>query len=125
MPTEPPNAEPPKRIRHWLQFSLRTLLIGVTLLAVGLFLIASFIVGRNDSELAIEAATARCRDEGWQTPQLQLKSIIISGGPLSKTAVVTFVSRDRIPSKTIEVSLNKTIELLPWEIAGFRELARD
>jgi hypothetical protein len=34
MPTEPPNAEPPKRQRRWFQFSLRTLLIGVTLLAV-------------------------------------------------------------------------------------------
>jgi hypothetical protein len=32
MPTEPPNAEP-KRKRRWFQFSLRTLLIGVTLLA--------------------------------------------------------------------------------------------
>jgi hypothetical protein len=29
-----PKAEPPKRKRRWFQFSLRTLLIGVTLLAV-------------------------------------------------------------------------------------------
>jgi hypothetical protein len=34
MPTEPPNAEPPKRNRRWLQFSLRTLLIGVTVFCV-------------------------------------------------------------------------------------------
>ena len=34
MQTEPPKAEPPKRQRRWFQFSLRTLLIGVTLLAV-------------------------------------------------------------------------------------------
>jgi hypothetical protein len=34
MQTEPPNADPPKRKRRWFQFSLRTLLIGVTLLAV-------------------------------------------------------------------------------------------
>jgi hypothetical protein len=125
MQSEPLKAEPPKRKRRWFQFSLRTLLAVMTVAAVGLFLIASFIVGRNDSELAVEAATARCRDEGWRTSQLQLKSIIISGGPLSETAVVTFVSRDRISSKTIEVTLSKTIELLPWEIAGFRELARN
>jgi hypothetical protein len=32
--TEPPKAEPPKRERRWFQFSLRTLLIVVTLLSV-------------------------------------------------------------------------------------------
>jgi hypothetical protein len=30
---EPPKADPPKRKRRWYQFSLRTLMIGVTLLA--------------------------------------------------------------------------------------------
>ena len=35
MQAEPPKAEPPKRKRRWFQFSLRTLMIGVTLLAVG------------------------------------------------------------------------------------------
>ncbi len=34
MQTEPSKAEPPKRKRRWLQFSLRTLMIVVTLLAV-------------------------------------------------------------------------------------------
>ena len=34
MPTEPTKAEPPKGKRRWFQFSLRTLLIGVMLLAV-------------------------------------------------------------------------------------------
>jgi hypothetical protein len=33
MEAEPPKAEPPKRKRRWFQFSLRMLLIGVTLLA--------------------------------------------------------------------------------------------
>ena len=31
--TEPRTAEPPIRKRHWFQFSLRTLMIGVTLVA--------------------------------------------------------------------------------------------
>ena len=40
MPTEPPKADPPKadppkRQRRWFQFSLRTLMICVTLLAIG------------------------------------------------------------------------------------------
>jgi hypothetical protein len=34
MEAEPSKADPPKRKRRWFQFSLRTLLIGVTLLAV-------------------------------------------------------------------------------------------
>jgi hypothetical protein len=36
METEPPKADPPKRKRRWFQFSLRSLMIGVTLLAVPL-----------------------------------------------------------------------------------------
>jgi hypothetical protein len=32
MQTEPTKADPPKRKRRWFQFSLRTLMIGVTLL---------------------------------------------------------------------------------------------
>ena len=34
MEADPPKAEPPKRKRRWFQFSLRSLMIGVTLLAV-------------------------------------------------------------------------------------------
>ncbi len=34
MQTEPPKANEPKRKRRWFQFSVRTLLIGVTLLAI-------------------------------------------------------------------------------------------
>jgi hypothetical protein len=36
MEAEPPQADPPKRKRRWFQFSLRTLLIVVTLLAAPL-----------------------------------------------------------------------------------------
>jgi hypothetical protein len=35
MQTEPRKTDPPKRKRRWFQFSLRSLLIGVTLTAVG------------------------------------------------------------------------------------------
>jgi hypothetical protein len=36
MPTEPSKADPPKRRRRWFQFSLRTLLIAVAMLALPL-----------------------------------------------------------------------------------------
>ena len=41
MEAAPAEAEPPKRKRRWFQFSLRTLMIGVTLLAVPLGLAAA------------------------------------------------------------------------------------
>jgi hypothetical protein len=34
MPTDPPEAAPPKRKRRWFQFSLRALMIVVALLAI-------------------------------------------------------------------------------------------
>jgi hypothetical protein len=34
MQSEPSKADPPKRKRRWFQFSLRTLMIAVTLLAM-------------------------------------------------------------------------------------------
>ena len=34
MEAEPPNSDPPKRKRRWFQFSLRTLLAVVTIVAV-------------------------------------------------------------------------------------------
>jgi hypothetical protein len=34
MPTDPPKAEPPKRMRRRLQFSLRTLFVVTTVMAV-------------------------------------------------------------------------------------------
>jgi hypothetical protein len=42
MQTEPPKADPPRRKRRWFQFSLRSLLIVVTLLAVNAALWRAF-----------------------------------------------------------------------------------
>ena len=36
MQTEPPKAAPPKRKRRWFQFSLRTLMMAMLLVAVGM-----------------------------------------------------------------------------------------
>ena len=54
MQTEPSEAVPPKRQRRWFQFSLRTLLIGVTLLCVvagGYVLSQKEIVKERQAEL--------------------------------------------------------------------------
>ena len=42
MQTDPPRTDPPKRKRRWFQFSLRTLMIGVTLLALNAVLWRAF-----------------------------------------------------------------------------------
>jgi hypothetical protein len=39
MSTEPSKADSPKRQRRWFQFSLRSLMIGVTLLAVACWIV--------------------------------------------------------------------------------------
>jgi hypothetical protein len=36
MEAEPPEFEPPKRKRHWFQFSLRTLMILTLLIGIGM-----------------------------------------------------------------------------------------
>jgi hypothetical protein len=63
METEPPKAEPPRRKRRWFQFSLRTLLIGVTLLAVACAYVAwqaRIVRERRALLLLIES-----REYGW------------------------------------------------------------
>jgi hypothetical protein len=59
---EPPKAEPPKRKRRWFQFSLRTLLIVVTLLAVPLGWVAwQAKIVRERKELRDKVKS----DRGW------------------------------------------------------------
>jgi hypothetical protein len=53
METEPPNAEPPKRTRRWFQFSLRSLLIVVTVAALVCALLSA-VVSRLPNELTLK-----------------------------------------------------------------------
>ena len=53
MQAEPSTADPPKRKRRWFQFSLRTLLIGVTLVAIAAWYVRSEVNFVNErKELA-------------------------------------------------------------------------
>ena len=56
MPTELSKADPPKRKRRWFQFSLRTLMIGVALLAVVCAYVAheASIVAARKASLAVQ-----------------------------------------------------------------------
>jgi hypothetical protein len=61
MESEPPKAEPPKRKRRWLQFSLRTLMIFVTLIATAAWVVADRqrLIRERDDALEGEQATKK------------------------------------------------------------------
>ena len=54
MQTEPPNAAPPKRKRRWFQFSLRTLMIGVVIVAIACGWIGRKIERKHQERDAVE-----------------------------------------------------------------------
>jgi hypothetical protein len=60
MQTEPSKADPPKRNRRWFQFSLRTLLIGVTLLAATTTAMC-VRAGKRWQYNAVEVVEIRCQ----------------------------------------------------------------
>ena len=63
MEAEPLNVDPPRRKRRWFQFSLRTLMIGVTLLAVPIGYVgwqAKIVRERTAMESVILAQFGRC-----------------------------------------------------------------
>jgi hypothetical protein len=62
MEAEPPKADPPKRKRRWFQFSLRSLLIGVTLLAV-----VCAYVSWQMRIVAVERRDAAVKYPTWET----------------------------------------------------------
>jgi hypothetical protein len=58
MELEPPNADQPKRKRRWFQFSLRSLLIGVKLLAVVCGWQAKIIRDRREAAKTYQTVSA-------------------------------------------------------------------
>ncbi len=74
MQAKPPKASPPTRNRRWSQFSLRTLMIGVTAVAVAAWFVrsqANFVNERK--ELAREIAAQNNGDGGRVTFASELK----------------------------------------------------
>jgi type VI protein secretion system component VasK len=64
MEAEPPVAAEPKRKRRWFQFSLRTLMIAVTLLAVACWVVADRArLIRERDEALLQAAQERHKAE--------------------------------------------------------------
>jgi hypothetical protein len=55
MEAEPPKAESPKRKRRWFQFSLRTLLIGVVIIAIACGWLGSKIERKRKELDAVKA----------------------------------------------------------------------
>jgi hypothetical protein len=68
MQTEPPKAAPPKRKRRWFQFSLRTLMIGVTVLAILFAYIGSQLKFMRERH---EAAASHQEVFSWVIPAIR------------------------------------------------------
>ena len=76
MQTEPPKADSPKRKRRWFQFSLRSLMIGVTLfcVAVGGYIgwQAKIVRERKAMLAQLSAADWRRPEFRWHSPTPQI-----------------------------------------------------
>jgi hypothetical protein len=84
MQAEPPESDPPKRKRRWFQFSLRTLLIGVTLfcMVVGGYVgsqakivkerktMLAYILNSTDTQRGVWSAP-RPLEEGYEIPWIR------------------------------------------------------
>src|SRR5207244_259173 len=55
MPSEPPDADPPKRKRRWFQFSLRSLMIFTLICAVASAWLGKRVVQKRKEREAVEA----------------------------------------------------------------------
>jgi alpha-D-ribose 1-methylphosphonate 5-triphosphate synthase subunit PhnL len=111
MPTEPSEAEPPKRDRRWFQFRLRTLLIGVTLLAVACGYVASKAkIVRDRSEWRINAPPKS---------SYPVKPIIFQGDPAQRPNVIrrwlgdVAIDMIDLPPSTPDKDIRTTVTLFP------------
>lgn len=105
----------------------KTKLFSITLgVCLGLFLVIDFIAGAVSSDLlAINAASAICREKGWQDGDLAPRNSEVFGWLLGKTAHIEMTTKNRNPPKTIRVTLRKTINLLEWHVVDYNEEPND
>lgn len=90
---------------------------------LGLLLLVNVIAGiMSPDEWAIDAALAKCQEQGWQNLDLGSARSKVSGGLLGKTATIEFGSRDKNQPKTIRVRLRKPVNFLGWLVVDYQEI---
>ena len=97
MEAEPPKAEPPKRKRRWFQFSLRTLMIVITLLAIPCAYVCheAKIVAKRKALLAMKLGSDVTPPGWWRS----------SGSPPSLPLVRRWLGDQPICSMILPASL--------------------
>ncbi len=111
MQAELSKTDPPKRNRRWFQFSLRTLMIGVTLLAVACGYVASQAkIVRDRSEWRINAPPKS---------SYPVKPIIFQGDPAQRPNVIrrwpgdVAIDMIDLPPGTPDRDIRTTVTLFP------------
>ena len=132
MEAEPHNAEPPKRKRRWFQFRLRTLMIGVTLLAVVCGYIAwqKKIVNERSSiipAVVTTLPTTRAAGEFVQSPRrvvFDAAEVQVPIELVTFTPVVVFTSADGVRRRMTLDTGSDAVLVTPAFVAACRLATR-
>ncbi len=96
-------------------------LSAVLISCLGLLLLVDLVAGNMASDtLAVDAASAVCKEKGWQPADLSMSRSEVSG-LLGKTAVVEFDSKNRDKPKHLQVTLRKWINMMSWQVVDYKE----
>jgi hypothetical protein len=89
---------------------------------VGLLLLVNLIAGIvSPDQWAIDAASVRCREQGWQKVDVASARSAVSGGLFGKTATIELESRDQDQPRTIRVTLRKPLNFVGWQVVDYQE----
>jgi hypothetical protein len=87
-----------------------------------LYPIVGIFVGMRGPLLAVDAARAKCREQGKKDADLNLVRSEVSNGPFgSSSAEVVFRENDR---GSIRVTLNRPSYLVDWRVANYGEFLK-
>ncbi|MBI1916207.1 MAG: hypothetical protein HYS12_15955 [Planctomycetes bacterium] len=89
---------------------------------LGLLLLVNLIAGiASPDQWAVDAAKAKCAEQGWQNLDLACARSEVSGSLFGKTATIEFESRDKNQPKKIRVTLRKPVNFVGWQVVDYQE----
>ena len=95
-------------------------IVAIVLVAVVLVMLTT--LGMNPfGPSPVDAAMAKCVEQGWQKGDLAVLGVKTSGGILGSSGHVEFQSKNQNPAKTIRVELQKSLFSLNWKVVDYDE----